>query len=67
MAVVLTPLCTICLTDVNLAGTTALATLKLGGTAISADAGDINSTDGAVAGTIVNSILDGCLQWRTAD
>ena len=43
------------LTDVNLAGTTALAALKLGGTAISADAGDINLLDGAVAGTIVNS------------
>ena len=43
------------LTDANLAGTTAIAALKLGGTAISADAGDINLLDGAVAGTIVNS------------
>ena len=42
------------LTDVNLAGTTALAALKLGDTAVTSDAGEINLLDGAVAGTIVN-------------
>ena len=43
------------LTDANLAGTTALAALKLGGTAVTSDAGEINLLDGAVAGTIVNN------------
>ena len=43
------------LTDVNLAGTTALATLKLGGTAITSTAAELNLVDGSSAGTIVNS------------
>ena len=43
------------LTDVNLAGTTALATLKLGGTAVTSTAAELNLVDGSSAGTIVNS------------
>jgi len=43
------------LTDVNLAGTTALAALKLGGTAVTSTAAELNLVDGSSAGTIVNS------------
>ena len=43
------------LTDVNLAGTTALATLKLGGTTVTSTGAELNLVDGSSAGTIVNS------------
>ena len=43
------------LTDVNLAGATSLATLKLGGTAVTSTAAELNLVDGSSAGTIVNS------------
>ena len=43
------------LTDVNLAGTTALAALKLGGTTVTSTAAELNLIDGSSAGTIVNS------------
>ena len=43
------------LADVNLAGTTALAALKLGGTAVTSTAAELNLVDGSSAGTIVNS------------
>jgi hypothetical protein len=43
------------LTDVNLAGTTALAALKLGGTTVTSTAAELNLVDGSSAGTIVNS------------
>jgi len=43
-------------TDVNFAGTTALAALKLGGTAVSATAAELNYNDtGASVGTVVAS------------
>jgi hypothetical protein len=43
------------LTDVNLAGTTALASLKLGGTTVTSTGAELNLVDGSSAGTIVNS------------
>jgi len=43
------------LTDVNLAGTTALASLKLAGTTVTSTGAELNLVDGSSAGTIVNS------------
>ena len=43
------------LTDANLAGTTAIAALKLAGTTVTSTAAELNLVDGSSAGTIVNS------------
>ena len=43
------------LTDANLAGTTAIAALKLAGTTVTSTGAELNLVDGSSAGTIVNS------------
>jgi len=43
------------LTDANLAGTTAIAALKLAGTTVTSTGSELNLVDGSSAGTIVNS------------
>jgi len=43
------------LTDANLAGTTAVAALKLAGTTVTSTGSELNLVDGSSAGTIVNS------------
>ena len=43
------------LTDANLAGTTAVAALKLAGTTVTSTGAELNLVDGSSAGTIVNS------------
>jgi len=47
------------LTDVNLAGTTALATLKLGGTTVTSTAAELNILDGVTSTAAELNILDG--------
>ena len=47
------------LTDVNLAGTTAINAFKLGGTAVSSTAAELNILDGVTATTAELNILDG--------
>ena len=47
------------LTDVNLAGTTAINAFKLGGTAVSSTAAELNILDGVTATTAELNIMDG--------
>jgi len=47
------------LTDVNLAGTTALATLNLGGTTVTSTAAELNILDGVTSTAAELNILDG--------
>lgn len=47
------------LTDVNLAGTTALATLKLGGTTVTSTGAELNILDGVTSTAAELNILDG--------
>ena len=47
------------LTDANLAGTTAIAALKLGGTAVTATGAELNILDGVTSTTAELNILDG--------
>jgi len=53
------------LTDVNLAGTTALATLKLGGTTVTSTAAELNILDGVTSTAAELNILDGVTATAT--